>query len=82
MSTAQRHKGQSVSVALAKKRDFKRGPRKGNCFVCGIPGHCAKTVGGRRQHNAASAMRKVTSTGHAGDKEMDASLSQRQGVQH
>ena len=38
-STAQRHKGQSGSVALAVKRDFKKGPRKGNCFVCGIPGH-------------------------------------------
>ena len=37
-STAQRHKGQSGSV----KRDFKKGPKKGNCFVCGIPGHLAK----------------------------------------
>ena len=36
-STAQRHKGQSGSVALAVKRDFKKGHRKGNCFVCGIP---------------------------------------------
>ena len=41
-STVQRHKGQSGSVALAVKRDFKKGPRKGNCFVCGIPGHFAK----------------------------------------
>ena len=41
-STAQRHKGQSGSVALAVKRDFKKGHRKGNCFVCGIPGHFAK----------------------------------------
>ena len=24
------------------KRDFKKGPKKGNCFVCGIPGHFAK----------------------------------------
>ena len=38
----QRHKGQSGSVALAVKRDFKKGPKKGNCFVCGIPGHIAK----------------------------------------
>ena len=41
-STVQRHKGQSGSVALAVKRDFKKGPKKGNCFVCGIPGHFAK----------------------------------------
>ena len=41
-STVQRHKGQSGSVALAVKRDFKKGPTKGNCFVCGIPGHFAK----------------------------------------
>ena len=32
-STAQRHKGQSGSVALAVKREFKKGPRKRNCFV-------------------------------------------------
>ena len=38
----QRHKGQSGSVALAVKHDFKKGPKKGNCFVCGIPGHFAK----------------------------------------
>ena len=30
-STAQRHKGQSGSVALAVKSDFKKGPKKGNC---------------------------------------------------
>ena len=41
-NTVQRHKGQSGSVALAVKRDFKKGPMKGNCFVCGIPGHFAK----------------------------------------
>ena len=41
-STVQRHKGQSGSVALAVKRDFKKGPKKGNCFVCGIPGHFTK----------------------------------------
>ena len=41
-STAQRHMGQSGSVALAVKRDFKRGPKKGNCFVCGISGHFVK----------------------------------------
>ena len=41
-STVQRHKGKSGSVALAVKRDFKKGPKKGNCFVCGIPGHFAK----------------------------------------
>ena len=41
-STAQRHKGPSGSVAPAAKRDFKKGPKKGNCFVCGICGHSAK----------------------------------------
>ena len=41
-STVQRHKRQSGSVALAVKRDFKNGPKEGNCFVCGIPGHFAK----------------------------------------
>ena len=49
-STAQRHKGQSGSVALAVKRDFKKGPKKGNCFVCGIPGHFVKDC--RRQETA------------------------------
>ena len=39
-STAQRHKGQIGSVAV--KRDFKKGPKKGNCIVCGIPGHFSK----------------------------------------
>ena len=32
-STAQRHKGQSGAVALAVMCDFKRGPKKGNCFM-------------------------------------------------
>ena len=41
-STAPRHKGQRGSVARAVKRNFKKGPKKGNCFVCGIPGHFAK----------------------------------------
>ena len=41
-STVQRHRGQSGSVALAVKRYFKKGPKRGNCFVCGIPGHFAK----------------------------------------
>ena len=36
------HKGQSGSVEVAVKRDFKKGPKKGNCIVCGIPGHFAK----------------------------------------
>ena len=45
-STAQRHKGQSGSVLLAVKREFKKGSKKGskkgNCFVCWIPGHFAE----------------------------------------
>ena len=46
-STAQRHKGQSGSVALAVKRDFKKGPKKGNCFVCAIPGLLKKCLNHR-----------------------------------
>ena len=46
----QRHKGQSGSVALTVKRDFNKGPKKRNCFVCGIPGHFAKDC--RRKETA------------------------------
>ena len=53
-STAQRHKGQSGSVALALKRDFKKRPQKGNCFVRGIPGHFAKDS--RRKETAQCSM--------------------------
>ena len=49
-STAQRHKGQSGSVALAVERDFMKGLKKGNCFVCGIPGHFPKDC--RRKETA------------------------------
>ena len=49
-STAQRYKGQSGSVALALKPDFKKGPKKENRFVCGIPGHFAKDC--RRKETA------------------------------
>ena len=49
-STAQRHKGQSGSVALAVKRNFLKGPMKGNCFVCGITGHFGKDC--RRKETA------------------------------
>ena len=41
-SKAQRHKGQTGSVVLAVKRDFKKGPKKGICFVRGIPEHIAE----------------------------------------
>ena len=38
-STAQKHKRQSGSVALAVKCDFKKEAKKGHQFVSGIPGH-------------------------------------------
>ena len=41
-NTSQRHKEQSGSVSLAVNRDFKKGLKKGNCFVCGIPAHFDK----------------------------------------
>ena len=41
-NTAQRHKGQSRSMALLVKRHFKKGPKKGNCFVCGISKDCRR----------------------------------------
>ena len=59
-STAQRHKGQNGSVALAVKRDFKKGPKKGNCFVCWIPGHVAKDC--RRKETAQCS--KCSEKGH------------------
>ena len=49
-STAQRHMEQSGSVALAVKHGFKKGPKKRNCFVCGIPGQFAKDC--RRKETA------------------------------
>ena len=49
-STVQRHKGQNGSVALAVKHDFKKGPKKGKYFVCGIPGLFAKDC--RRKETA------------------------------
>ena len=59
-STVPRHKGQSGSVALAVKRDFKKGPKRGNCFMCGIPGHFAKDC--RRKETAKSS--KCGEKGH------------------
>ena len=81
-STAQRHKGQSGSVALAVKRDFKKNPRKETSLCVGSLDTLPRTAGGRRQHNAASVVRRVTYTGHARDKDMEANMSQWQWVQH
>ena len=72
-STAQRHNGQSGSVVLAENRDFKKGPMKGNCFLCGIPGHFAKDC--RREETA-----QCSKCGE--NKEMEANRSQWQWVQH
>ena len=54
------HKGQSDSVARAVKRDFMKGSRKGNCFVCGIPGYFSKDC---RRREAAQC-RKCGEKGH------------------
>ena len=59
-STAQRHKGQSGSVSMAVKHDFKKGDKKGNCFVCGIPGNFAKDC--RRKETAQCS--KCVEKGH------------------
>ena len=48
-STAQIHKRQSGSRALALKPDFKQGPRRGNCFVCGIPRDFSKDCRRRKE---------------------------------
>ena len=82
-STAQRHKGQSdsESVALALKRDFKKEPKKGNCFVCGIPRHFAKDCRRKETAQCSNCGEEVTKTGHARDKEREANMSQWQWVQ-
>ena len=68
-SKTQRHKGQSGSVALAVKRDFKKGPQKGNFFVCGIPGQFAKDC--RRKETT-----QCIKLGYARDREIEAKLNQ------
>ena len=56
-STAQRHKRQSGSVALAVKRDYKKGPKKKETALSvGFLDTLPRTAGGRRQHNAASVV--------------------------
>ena len=81
-STSQKHKGQSGSMALAMKRDFKKGPRKETALCVGSLDTLPRTPGGWRQHNAARVVRKVTWAGHASDKEMEANMSQGQWIQH
>ena len=59
-STAQRHKGQSGSVALAVKCDFRRDPRKETALCVRSLDALPRATGGKREHNAASVVRKVT----------------------
>ena len=59
-STVQRYKGQSGSVAMAVKRDFKKGPKKETALCVGSLDTLPRTAGRRRQHNAASVVRRVT----------------------
>ena len=81
-STTQRHKGESGSVALAVKRDFMKGPKKGNCCVCGIPGRSAKDCRWKENALCSKCGEKGHHTGHARDKEMEANMSQWQWFQH
>ena len=74
VTTASRQQGQSGSVALAVKRDFKKGPRKENCFVCGILGHFTKDC--RRKETA-----QYRECGEKGHKD-GASRKQRNGSKH
>ena len=59
-STTQSHKGESDSVALAVKLDFKKGHKKINRLWMGSLDTLPRTAGGKIQHNAASVVRKVT----------------------
>ena len=59
-STAKRQKGQSGSVALVVKCDFKKRLKNENCVVCGIPGHFAKDC--RRKETAQCS--KCAKKGH------------------
>ena len=58
-STAQRYRGQNGSVALAGVTS-RRDPRKETPLCVGSLDTLPRTAGGRRQHNAASFVRKVT----------------------
>ena len=60
----------------------RRDPRKETAFCVGSLVTFPRTARGRSQHNAASVVRRVTSTGHERDKEMVANMSQWQPVQH
>ena len=60
-SKAQRHKRHRGSVAMEVKRDFRKGPKRRNCFVCAgymvsLPGTAREKI----QHNATSIVRRVT----------------------
>ena len=80
MRAQHRHKRQSGSVALAVKRDFKKGKKTALCVESRDT--LLKTEGGRRQHNTESGLRRVTYTGQPRDKEMEANMSQWRWVQH
>ena len=59
-NTAQKHKGQSGSVAMAVKRAWlQEGPQEKKMLCCGIPGYFANNCRWKGQQNAASAVERL-----------------------